>query len=77
MLGLCLVVQIVTGFILSFYYIPHADIAFDSVIYIVRNVHKGWIVRGVHSNGASMFFMCIYIHIGRGLYYGSYIDKAV
>nr|QDO71844.1 cytochrome b [Brachidontes mutabilis] len=77
MLGLCLTIQIVTGFMLSLYYIPHADMAFDSVIYIMRNVHKGWMVRSIHSNGASMFFICIYIHIGRGLYYGSYMDKAV
>nr|QDO71930.1 cytochrome b [Mytilisepta virgata] len=77
MLGLCLVMQIITGFMLSFYYIPHADMAYDSVIYIMRNVHKGWMVRSMHSNGASIFFMCIYVHIARGLYYGSYLDKGV
>lgn len=76
-LGLCLVIQIGTGFMLSFYYVPHADMAFDSVIYITRNVHKGWMIRGIHSNGASIFFICIYAHIGRGLYYGSYLDKSV
>nr|YP_009681477.1 cytochrome b [Mytilisepta keenae]QDO71857.1 cytochrome b [Mytilisepta keenae] len=77
MLGLCLVTQIVTGFMLSFYYIPHGDMAYDSVFYIMRNVHKGWMVRGIHANGASVFFMCIYVHIARGLYYGSYLDKGV
>nr|QHO63850.1 cytochrome b [Geukensia demissa] len=77
MLGLCLMIQIITGFMLSFYYIPHADMAFDSVVYLMRNVHKGWMVRSVHANGASLFFMCLYVHIGRGLYYGSYMDKAV
>lgn len=77
MLGLCLVVQIVSGFILSLYYIPHSDIAFDSVIYLIRNVHKGWIIRSLHANGASIFFICIYVHICRGLYYGSYLDKGV
>nr|YP_009521276.1 cytochrome b [Perumytilus purpuratus]AXP84512.1 cytochrome b [Perumytilus purpuratus] len=77
MLGLCLGVQIVSGFMLSLYYIPHADMAYDSVIYIVRNVHKGWMIRNIHANGASIFFMCIYVHIARGLYYGSYLDKGV
>nr|AXP84525.1 cytochrome b [Perumytilus purpuratus] len=77
MLGLCLGVQIVSGFMLSFYYIPHADMAYDSVIYIIRNVHKGWMIRNIHANGASVFFMCIYVHISRGLYYGSYLDKGV
>nr|YP_010317927.1 cytochrome b [Geukensia demissa]QHO63837.1 cytochrome b [Geukensia demissa]UJM44205.1 cytochrome b [Geukensia demissa] len=77
MLGLCLVVQIVSGFMLSLYYVPHSDMAFDSVIYLMRNVHKGWMIRSLHANGASMFFICIYVHICRGLYYGSYLDKGV
>nr|QKY75028.1 cytochrome b [Semimytilus algosus] len=77
MLGLCLVVQMMSGFMLSFYYVPHADMAYDSVVYIMRNVHKGWMVRNIHANGASVFFICVYVHIGRGLYYGSYLDKSV
>jgi quinol-cytochrome oxidoreductase complex cytochrome b subunit len=54
------------------HYTPHADLAFDSVEYIMRNVNRGWLVRYVHSNGASMFFIAVYIHIARGIYYGSY-----
>nr|YP_010534925.1 cytochrome b [Modiolus modulaides]UYA96808.1 cytochrome b [Modiolus modulaides] len=72
LLGFCLVVQIISGLLLSFYYTPHVDMAFDSVIHIIRDVKKGWMLRSVHANGASMFFLCIYAHIGRGLYYGSY-----
>lgn len=77
MLGLCLGIQLVTGLLLSIHYTAHEDIAFDSVIHIIRNIKKGWILRNMHANGSSMFFICIYIHIARGLYYGSYIDKNV
>jgi quinol-cytochrome oxidoreductase complex cytochrome b subunit len=64
--------QIVTGIILVMHYTPHADMAFDSVEHIMRDVNYGWLLRYLHSNGASMFFVAVYIHIGRGMYYGSY-----
>nr|YP_010305146.1 cytochrome b [Vignadula atrata]ULT46698.1 cytochrome b [Vignadula atrata] len=72
LLGLCLVIQLATGFILTMHYTATVDLAFDSVIHIIRDVNDGWLLRSIHANGASMFFVCIYIHIGRGLYYGSY-----
>nr|YP_009681499.1 cytochrome b [Gregariella coralliophaga]QDO71894.1 cytochrome b [Gregariella coralliophaga] len=77
MLGLCLVIQFVSGLLLSVHYTAHEDMAFDSVIHIMRNVKKGWMLRSIHANGASMFFMCIYVHIARGIYYGSYLDVPV
>nr|YP_011004695.1 cytochrome b [Perinereis wilsoni]WPT28335.1 cytochrome b [Perinereis wilsoni] len=73
MLGVCLVVQIVTGLILSMHYSPHTDLAFSSVAHIMRDVNYGWILRYIHANGASWFFICIYLHIARGIYYGSYM----
>jgi len=73
LLGLCLVVQIVTGLLLSIHYTAHIDLAFSSVAHICRDVNYGWILRTTHANGASFFFICIYLHIGRGIYYGSYI----
>lgn len=76
-LGLCLIIQIVRGLILSLHYTAHVDMAFDAVIHIVRDVNKGWLVRRAHANGASIFFFCIYAHIGRGLYYGSYKYREV
>jgi len=72
-LGLCLVIQIITGLILSIHYSPHTDLAFSSVAHIIRDVNYGWILRYIHANGASWFFICIYLHIARGIYYGSYI----
>lgn len=75
MLGLCLVTQIITGIFLAIFFTAEASIAFDSVIFISRDVNYGWLIRRVHANGASMFFVCIYIHIGRGLYYRSYLHK--
>lgn len=77
LLGLCLVVQIITGLFLSIHYTAHVDIAFSSVVHIIRDVNYGWLIRGVHANGASMFFFCLYFHIGRGIYYGSYLYKEV
>jgi ubiquinol-cytochrome c reductase cytochrome b/c1 subunit len=71
-LSLMLGVQIVTGVILAMHYTPHVDFAFKSVELIVRDVNYGWLLRYVHSNGASMFFIAVYIHMFRGLYYGSY-----
>jgi len=70
--GLVLVVQLVTGIVLAMHYTPHADMGFDSVEHIMRNVNYGWLMRYMHANGASMFFIVVYIHIFRGLYYGSY-----
>ena len=71
-LAICLVVQILTGIILAMHYTPHVDYAFDSVEHIMRDVNYGWLLRYVHANGASMFFLAVYIHMFRGLYYGSY-----
>jgi quinol-cytochrome oxidoreductase complex cytochrome b subunit len=70
--GICLVLQIITGVILAMHYTPHASMAFNSVEHIMRNVNGGWLIRYMHMNGASMFFIVVYIHIFRGLYYGSY-----
>ncbi|RMF11246.1 MAG: cytochrome b/b6 [Alphaproteobacteria bacterium] len=70
--GFCLIVQIVTGIVLVMHYTPHADLAFDSVEHIMRDVNYGWLLRYIHANGASMFFIVVYIHIFRGLFYGSY-----
>nr|UAJ48141.1 cytochrome b [Gromphadorhina portentosa] len=72
LLGLCLVIQIITGIFLAMHYCPNIESAFNSVNHICRDVNYGWLLRTLHANGASMFFICIYLHIGRGLYYGSY-----
>lgn len=73
MAGLCLLVQILTGVFLAMHYSPHINLAFDSVEHIMRDVNNGWLIRYVHANGASIFFIVVYSHIFRGLYYGSYI----
>nr|YP_010384330.1 cytochrome b [Mesacturoides brevisquamatus]UGW52211.1 cytochrome b [Mesacturoides brevisquamatus] len=73
LLGLCLVVQIATGLFLAMHYTAHIDLAFSSVAHICRDVNYGWLLRTVHANGASFFFICLYLHVGRGLYYGSYL----
>jgi len=72
LLGLCLGIQIVTGLFLSIHYVPNVEIAFSSVTHISRDVNYGWIIRAIHANGASIFFFFLYLHIGRGIYYGSY-----
>nr|URX52823.1 cytochrome b [Cryptotermes chacoensis] len=72
LLGLCLVTQIATGLFLAMHYCPNTEAAFSSVAHICRDVNYGWILRTLHANGASMFFICIYLHIGRNIYYGSY-----
>nr|ACY00209.1 cytochrome b [Bacillus rossius] len=72
LLGLCLITQIITGLFLAMHYTPNIEIAFNSVSHICRDVNNGWLMRTIHANGASMFFVCIYLHVGRGLYYGSY-----
>lgn len=71
--GICLVIQIITGIFLAMHYTPHIDLAFLSVEHIMRDVNNGWLIRYMHANGASMFFIVVYSHIFRGLYYGSYI----
>jgi quinol-cytochrome oxidoreductase complex cytochrome b subunit len=71
-LTFCLGVQIVTGIVLAMHYVPNADMAFDSVDRIVRDINYGWMIRSIHATGASMFFLAVYMHIFRGLYYGSY-----
>nr|QNG56338.1 cytochrome b [Thesaurus zaitsevi] len=72
LLGLCLIIQTVTGLFLAMHYCPDIDLAFNSVAHICRDVNYGWLIRTLHANGASFFFICIYIHIGRGIYYSSY-----
>nr|YP_008593351.1 cytochrome b [Ephestia kuehniella]AGV04671.1 cytochrome b [Ephestia kuehniella]ANH54404.1 cytochrome b [Ephestia kuehniella] len=72
LLGLCLIIQIITGLFLTMYYTANIELAFNSVNYICRNVNYGWLIRTLHANGASFFFICIYIHIGRGIYYESF-----
>ena len=71
-LTFCLITQIITGLVLAMHYVAHADLAFGSVEHIMRDVNYGWLIRYVHANGASMFFLAVYIHIFRALYYGSY-----
>ena len=70
--GIALVIQIVTGIVLTMHYTPHVSMAFNSVEHIMRDVNYGWLIRYIHMNGASMFFIVVYTHIARGLYYGSY-----
>jgi len=71
--GICLVIQILTGVFLAMHYTPHVDLAFSSVEHIMRDVNNGWLIRYIHANGASLFFIVVYSHIFRGLYYGSYM----
>nr|YP_009740535.1 cytochrome b [Conophymacris viridis]QID03484.1 cytochrome b [Conophymacris viridis] len=73
LLGLCLMIQIMTGLFLTMHYTPNTEMAFSSVIHICRDINNGWIIRTLHANGASMFFICMYLHVGRGIYYGSYM----
>jgi len=72
LLGLCLVIQTATGIFLAIHYAANVDIAFSSVVHIIREVNYGWLFRRAHANGASIFFLFLYLHIGRGIYYGSY-----
>lgn len=75
LLGLCLAIQLLTGLFLAIHYTADTSTAFSSVAHICRDVNFGWLIRNLHANGASFFFICIYLHVGRGLYYGSYIFK--
>lgn len=72
LLGLCLIIQIITGIFLAIHYCPNTSLAFNRVIHICRDVNFGWLIRTLHANGASFFFICLYIHIGRGIYYRSF-----
>jgi len=72
LLGLCLLVQLLSGLFLSMHYCPTVAEAFAAVRHIIRDVPSGWALRSIHANSASLFFLCIYVHIGRGIYYGSY-----
>jgi ubiquinol-cytochrome c reductase cytochrome b subunit len=72
LLGLFLFIQIIRGFFLSIHYCPNTNYAFNRIIHIIQNINLGWLIHNIHINGASIFFICIYIHIGRGLYYNSY-----
>jgi ubiquinol-cytochrome c reductase cytochrome b subunit len=71
--GICLIIQMLSGIFLAMHYTPHIDLAFSSVEHIMRDVNHGWLIRYIHANGASMFFIVVYCHIFRGLYYGSYM----
>uniref|UniRef100_A0A5P8FSW7 Cytochrome b n=7 Tax=Cyprinoidei TaxID=30727 RepID=A0A5P8FSW7_9TELE len=75
LLGLCLIAQILTGLFLAMHYTSDISTAFSSVAHICRDVNYGWFIRNMHANGASFFFICIYMHVARGLYYGSYLYK--
>nr|YP_010727945.1 cytochrome b [Bothrogonia tibetana]WDZ68126.1 cytochrome b [Bothrogonia tibetana] len=71
-LGLCLMIQVISGLLLSMHYTSNVEMAFNSVNHITRDVNYGWMMRTIHSNGASLFFISMYLHTGRGMYYGSY-----
>nr|AAR20422.2 cytochrome b [Alouatta caraya] len=73
LLGICLIIQITTGLFLAMHYTPDTSTAFSSVAHITRDVNYGWMIRYLHANGASMFFICLFLHMGRGLYYGSFL----
>ena len=73
LLGLCLVIQVATGIFLAIHYTADVNLAFSSVAHITRDVNYGWLLRNIHANGASCFFVCLYLHIGRGIYYSSYL----
>nr|QRV59818.1 cytochrome b [Didelphis virginiana] len=75
LLGVCLIIQILTGLFLAMHYTSDTSTAFSSVAHICRDVNYGWLIRNIHANGASMFFMCLFLHVGRGIYYGSYLYK--
>lgn len=75
LLGLCLIIQIITGLFLAIHFCSNIELAFNRVAHISRNVNYGWLIRILHANGASFFFICLYLHIGRGIYYSSYLLK--
>jgi ubiquinol-cytochrome c reductase cytochrome b subunit len=73
LLGLCLLIQITSGLFLSIHYSANIEIAFETIIHICRDVEYGWLLRTIHANGASSFFICLYLHVGRGIYYNSFV----
>nr|YP_009002514.1 cytochrome b [Engaeus lyelli]CDL72553.1 cytochrome b [Engaeus lyelli] len=73
LLGLCLIIQMMTGIFLSIHFSSHVDLAFSGMAHICRDVNHGWLFRTLHANGASLFFICLYLHIGRGIYYSSFL----
>nr|YP_010982582.1 cytochrome b [Odontothrips phaseoli]WOH21577.1 cytochrome b [Odontothrips phaseoli] len=73
LLGICLMIQILSGLFLAMHYVPNTEMAFQSVIHIMRDVNMGWFMRILHANGASFFFICMFIHVGRGIYYESFL----
>ncbi|CAN3377464.1 apocytochrome b (mitochondrion) [Diutina rugosa] len=77
LLGLCLVIQLASGIFLAMHYSSNIELAFNSVEHIMRDVNAGWLIRYIHANGASFFFICMYLHIGKALYYGSYRSPRV
>nr|AXS65067.1 cytochrome b [Coleoptera sp. 1 KM-2017] len=72
LLSLCLMIQLVTGIFLAMHYTANIEMAFNSIMHICRDVNYGWLLRNMHANGASLFFICLYLHVGRGIYFGSY-----
>nr|QNO34140.1 cytochrome b [Osmia pedicornis] len=76
-LGILLLIQIISGFILSMHYCPNINYAFDSIIYIMKNVNSGWLFRYIHLNGASFYFLCMYLHISRNIFYQCYSSQHV
>jgi len=72
LLGVCLIIQIITGLFLAIHYVRDISLAFSRLTYIIRDINYGWLIRIFHANGASFFFICIYLHVGRGIYYGSF-----
>nr|UMB51004.1 cytochrome b [Pipa arrabali] len=75
LLGVCLITQILTGLFLAMHYAADTSMAYSSLTHICRDVNYGWLIRNLHANGASFFFICVYLHIGRGIYYGSFLYK--
>lgn len=75
LLGFCLLIQILTGIFLAMHYCSDVSLAFSSIVHIARDVNYGFLLKNLHANGASLFFICVYIHIGKGLYYGGYLKS--
>jgi quinol-cytochrome oxidoreductase complex cytochrome b subunit len=74
---MCLFIQIFSGLVLSMHYSTHISLAFSSIEHIMRDVNNGWLLRYIHANGASIFFIIVYVHIARGLYFKSYRNKVL
>nr|YP_010534166.1 cytochrome b [Endelus continentalis]UXX50482.1 cytochrome b [Endelus continentalis] len=72
LLGMCLMIQVLTGMFLAMHYSNSIELAFNSIVHIMRDVNYGWLLRTLHANGASLFFVCMYLHVGRGIYYKSF-----